>query len=150
MDNYKLINEYIEKIKNKSDTTSDFKSEVVSACENILSYLYEHIFDTDYFTYQILLEASKLDLNHEKLLKEAIFYLTDSEIDVLVYKFEIYDEDSELMVSLDTARIFRFYLSRDFCHPLHGYKLSFEEFNEEVIPFFSTSENFKKYFGFSE
>lgn len=143
MDNYKVTYKYLQKIGNKANST---KVDVMLACKNILDYLCDYVFETDYYTYDILLEASKL--KNENLLKEVIFHLTDSDVDVLVYKFEIYDEDSESMVSVDTARVFRFYISKNFCHPLYGYELTFEEFNNEVIPFFSTSESFKRHFEF--
>lgn len=141
MNNHKVTSKYIKEIENKANS---IPVGVLLACKNILDYLCEYVFETDYYTYDILLEASKL--KNENLLKEVIFYLTDSDINVLVYKFEIYDEDSESMICVDTARIFRFYISKNFCHPLYGNELTFEEFNNEVIPFFSTSESFKSHF----
>jgi hypothetical protein len=141
MNNHKVTSKYIKEIENKANS---IPVGVLLACKNILDYLCESVFETDYYTYDILLEASKL--KNENLLKEVIFYLTDSDINVLVYKFEIYDEASEAMIFVDTARIFRFYISKNFCHPLYGHELTFEEFNNEVIPFFSTSESFKSYF----
>lgn len=143
MNNLNIIDFYMEQLYKFDHLRNYLNDQTIYGYKNIIIYLKEVVFLKDYYTYENLMEASKLELSERKLLLELVYFLTNKEIDVLKYKFEVCDEENDKMIGVNAERVFRAYLNNEFFHPISGEKLSKQEFNDEIIPFFSTSESFK-------
>lgn len=143
MNNLKIIAFYVTKLKAADHLKIYLSDQMLYGYKNIISHLCDVVFLKDYYTYDNLMEASKLDQDEKRLLLDIIHILTEKKIDILNYKFEIYDEDNERMVGVNAERVFRSYLNKEFFHPITGKILSLNEFNDELIPFFSTTDSFK-------
>lgn len=134
---------YIKRLQKSDHLKNKLNDQILYGYKNIIDYLKEFVFLKDYYTYENLMEASKLELSKRELLLEIVYILTVKEIDVLKYKFEVYDEDNDRMIDVNAERVFRAYLKNEFFHPLNGKTISIQEFNHEIIPFFSTTNSFK-------
>lgn len=82
----------------------------------------------------------------EDIFYSAVFFLTKNNVNVLTQKYEAYNSlinRFEAVSDLDDVReILDSVASGEYIHPLNGYVLTAEEFNQQVLTYFSPSSVF--------
>lgn len=120
----------------------DVSAEMLSACLKMIDYISIAPSKKNHLTFADLYKRVDSSTS-EDIFYSAVFFLTKDNIDVLSQKFEAYNslvsrfeivEDAD-----DVSGILDSITTGEYIHPLNGEVLTAEEFNQQVLTFFSPS-----------
>lgn len=123
----------------------DVSTEMLCACLKMIDYVSIAPSKKRHLTFVDLYKHVDPSIS-EDIFYSAVFFLTKNNVNVLIQKYEAYnslinrfevvsdlDDISEILDSVTSGR---------YIHPLSGEELTAEEFNKQVLTFFSPSQLF--------
>ncbi|WP_289338222.1 hypothetical protein [Acinetobacter baumannii] len=138
--------QYLLELKNKLETQlEDVSTEMLSACLNLIDYVSIAPTKKTHLTFIDLYKQVDHSIS-EDIFYSAVFHLTKKNINVLTQKFEAYnsviDRYETIIDDDDIREILKSIASGDYIHPLSGQILTAEDFNQQVLTYFSPSDFF--------
>jgi len=134
---------YFYQIINKNRFSKD--TDVREGCLQILDFLttYESALDVEHsFYFEDLRQHVHPDINNSDFIY-AVFYLTRPNIQVLSQEFSVWDERISDYVHYHNKQIISEILrDKEYVNPLSGEPLSQEDFEEQVLTFFTPTAYF--------
>lgn len=123
----------------------DVSTEMLSACLKMIDYVSIAPSKKGHLTFVDLYKHVDPSTS-EDIFYSAVFFLTKNNVNVLTQKYEAYNSlinRFEAVSDLDDVReILDSVASGEYIHPLNGYVLTAEEFNQQVLTYFSPSSVF--------
>lgn len=123
----------------------DVSTEMLSACLKMIDYVSIAPSKKGHLTFVDLYKHVDPSTS-EDIFYRAVFFLTKNNVNVLTQKYEAYNSlinRFEAVSDLDDVRdILDSVASGEYIHPLNGYVLTAEEFNQQVLTYFSPSSVF--------
>lgn len=123
----------------------DVSAEMLSACLKMIDYVSIAPSKKGHLTFVDLYKHVDPSTS-EDIFYSAVFFLTKNNVNVLTQKYEAYNSlinRFEAISDLDDVReILDSVASGKYIHPLNGYVLTAEEFNQQVLTYFSPSSVF--------
>lgn len=123
----------------------DVSTEMLSACLKMIDYVSIAPSKKGHLTFVDLYKHVDPSTS-EDIFYSAVFFLTKNNVNVLTQKYEAYNSlinRFEAVSDLDDVReILDSVASGEYIHPLNGDVLTAEEFNQQVLTYFSPSSLF--------
>jgi len=123
----------------------DVSTEMLSACLKMIDYVSIAPSKKGHLTFVDLYKHVDPSTS-EDIFYSAVFFLTKNNVNVLTQKYEAYNSlinRFEAVSDLDDVReILDSVASGEYIHPLNGHVLTAEEFNQQVLTYFSPSSVF--------
>ena len=123
----------------------DVSTEMLSACLKMIDYVSIAPSKKGHLTFVDLYKHVDPSTS-EDIFYSAVFFLFFNNVNVLTQKYEAYNSlinRFEAVSDLDDVReILDSVASGEYIHPLNGYVLTAEEFNQQVLTYFSPSSVF--------
>lgn len=135
----------IELKKNLEFQLEDVSTEMLSACLKMIEYVSIAPSRKGHLTFVDLYKHVDPSTS-EDIFYSAVFFLTKNNINVLTQKFEAYNSlinRFEIVADVDDVNcILDCIATGEYINPLNGDVLTAEEFNQQVLTFFSPSKLF--------
>lgn len=123
----------------------DVSTEMLSACLKMVDYISIAPSKKSHLTFLDLYKHVDPSIS-EDIFYSAVFFLTKNNVNVLTQKYEAYNSlvnRFEAVSDIDDVRdILDSIASGEYIHPLSGDVLTAEEFNQQVLTYFSPSQLF--------
>lgn len=123
----------------------DVSTEMLSACLKLIDYVSIAPSRKGHLTFVDLYKHVDPSTS-EDIFYSAVFFLTKNNVNVLIQKYEVYNsliDRFEAVSDLDDVReILDSIASGEYIHPLNGDVLTAEEFNQQILTYFSPSQLF--------
>lgn len=123
----------------------DVSAEMLSACLKLIDYVSIAPSRKGHLTFVDLYKQVDPSTS-EDIFYSAVFFLTKNNVNVLTQKYEVYNSlinRFEAVSDLDDVReILDSIASGEYIHPLNGDVLTAEEFNQQILTYFSPSQLF--------
>ncbi|EOQ71212.1 hypothetical protein [Acinetobacter pittii] len=138
--------QYLLELKNElKSQLEEVSTEMLSACLNLIDYVSVAPSKKTHLTFVDLYKHVDQSTS-EDIFYSAVFHLTKNNINVLTQKFEAYNsviDRYEAIIDVEDIReILNSIASGAYIHPLNGEILSAEDFNQQVLTYFSPSDFF--------
>lgn len=138
--------QYLLELKQNLDfQLKDVSTAMLSACLEMIDYLSIAPSKKGHLTFVDLYKHVDPSTS-EDIFYSAVFYLTKNNVNVLTQKYEAYNSllnRFEAVADIDDVReILDSIASGEYIHPLNGDMLTAEEFNQQVLTYFSPSQFF--------
>ncbi|MFV5492810.1 MULTISPECIES: hypothetical protein [Acinetobacter] len=138
--------QYLTELKQRLEIQlKDVSTEMLSACLNMVDYVSIAPSKKSHLTFVDLYKRVDPSTS-EDIFYSAVFFLTKNNINVLTQKFEAYNfavNRFETVADFDDVRqILDSISTGEYIHPLNGDVLTAEEFNQQVLTYFSPSQLF--------
>ena len=138
--------QYLLELKQNLDfQLKDVSTAMLSACLEMIDYISIAPSKKSHLTFVDLYKHVDPSIS-EDIFYSAVFFLTKNNVNVLTQKYEAYNSlinRFEAVSDIDDVReILDSVASGEYTHPLNGYVLTAEEFNQQVLTYFSPSSVF--------
>lgn len=138
--------QYLLELKSKlASQLEEVSTEMLSTCLNLVDYVSVAPSRKTHLTFVDLYKHVDPSIS-EDIFYSAVFYLTKKNVNVLAQKFEAYnsviDRYEAILDDEDIREILYSITSGDYIHPLSGDTLTAEDFNQQVLTYFSPSDFF--------
>ena len=138
--------QYLIELKVKLDyLLKDVSTDMLGACINMIDYVSVAPVKKNHLTFVDLYKHVNQSTS-EDIFYSAVFFLTKNNVGVLTQKFEAYNSAVNRFEAVtdadDVNDILDSIASGKYIHPLDGRPLTAEEFNAQVLTYFSPSRVF--------